>query len=137
MYSFCVDLSGTTGREKAVDGCRNFRIPVTKPRKIVSVAESRSVQKSVAAPLDQASAVCDGDRSRQRTEQVVEALIRPAFWFEMQVPCRKKHGGRRAKACKQGKRDLPISRGGQRDSASRPKPKRNTIPMWIPVCEGH
>jgi hypothetical protein len=67
----------------------------------------------------------------------VNALIRSAFRLEMQVSRPEQNGSCRAKTSQQSKRDLPVTRGGQRKNASRANPKRNTIPMWIPVCEGH
>ena len=79
MNGFRVGFARATGRQKAENGCRDFRMPVTEPRKIVIVAKARRVQKCVAAPLDQTPAVGDSNRGGQRAEKAVNALIRSAF----------------------------------------------------------
>ena len=138
MKDFRVSLASGASREKTENGRRGLWVPFTEPGKIMIVAKAtHKVQKSFAAPLDQAPAVGDGDRGgsapKRRCMRSSDAVIR----LQMQLSRRKQHWRRCAETSQECKRDLPISRGRQRNRASRAKPKRDTIPMRIPVCESH
>ena len=134
-----VGPAGTASREQTENRRRVLGVPLTEPRKIVIVANAaHCVHKAVAAPLDQSPAVADGDRSRQGAEKALNGVLRFAFCrLEMKLPGGKENRRRRAEAGQQCKRNLPLSGCGKSDRASRAKPERHTIPMWMPVCEGH